>query len=176
MRLKYSLMLGAAAVAPVAATVANAADLTVGVEVPQLNVAEYHRPYVSMWIERKDQSFVNNLAVWYQVKSRNQGEGEKWLKDMRGWWRKSGRELKFPIDGVTSATRPVGTHKVTFNEGTAPFAKLPAGDYRLIVEAARESGGREILSVPFQWPPKKAEQLKQQGKDELGLVTLELKP
>lgn len=176
MRLKYSFLLGA--MAATSAGAAGAADLTVGIEVPQLKVAEYHRPYVSVWIERKDQSFVNNLAVWYQVKSRsgNTESGEKWLKDMRQWWRKSGRELKFPVDGVTSATRPVGTHKVSFTEGAAPFSKLAAGDYRLVVEAARESGGREILSIPFQWPPQKAAQAQQKGTDEIGLVTLELKP
>lgn len=170
MRLKYSFMFGA-----LAASSAGAADLTVGIEVPQLKVAEYHRPYVSVWIERKDQTFVNNLAVWYQVKSRGEN-GEKWLKDMRQWWRKSGRDLKLPIDGLTSATRPVGTHKLTFTEGAAPFAKLPAGEYRLVVEAARESGGREILSVPFQWPPAKAQQAEARGTDEIGLVTLEVKP
>jgi hypothetical protein len=172
MRLKYSFMLGAAASA--AAPFAGAAELAIGVEVPQLNVAEYHRPYVSMWIERKDQSFVGNLAVWH--KAARSAEGDKWLKDLRTWWRKSGRELKIPVDGVTSATRPVGAHRVAFTEGSAPFGKLAAGEYRLVVEAVRENGGREIVTLPFQWPPQGAGKQQLQGKDELGLVTLELKP
>lgn len=158
---------------------AGAADVNVSVEVPKIDVAAYHRPYVAIFIENKEQKFASNLAVWYQVKSRNnnaEGPGEKWLKDLRLWWRKSGRELSFPMDGLTSATRPVGTHKVSFTEGKGTLAKLPAGEYRLVVEAAREEGGREVVAIPFTWPPKAASEAKQQGKDELGLVTLELKP
>src|SRR5438445_807412 len=39
---------------------ALAADLNLKVEVPRLNVAEYHRPYVAIWIERPDQSVAGN--------------------------------------------------------------------------------------------------------------------
>ena len=34
---------------------AYAAELNLSVEVPQLNVAEYHRPYVAIWLEGADQ-------------------------------------------------------------------------------------------------------------------------
>ena len=34
---------------------ALAADLRVQVEIPQLDVAEYHRPYVALWIEQGNQ-------------------------------------------------------------------------------------------------------------------------
>ncbi|MBP7567904.1 MAG: DUF2271 domain-containing protein, partial [Burkholderiaceae bacterium] len=74
---------------------ALAADMALKVEIPRLTVAEYHRPYVAIWIEKNDQSFAGNLAVWYDIKMRN-NEGTKWLKDMRAWWRKSGRELTMP--------------------------------------------------------------------------------
>lgn len=74
-----------------------AAEMIVSIEIPKLNVAEYHRPYVAIWLEKPDQSFVGNLAVWYDVKLKN-NEGTKWLKDMRQWWRKSGRELDMPVD------------------------------------------------------------------------------
>src|SRR5512132_2313771 len=43
-------------------TQALAADLSVNIEIPVLNVAEYHRPYVAMWIERANQSVAANLA------------------------------------------------------------------------------------------------------------------
>ncbi len=75
---------------------AMAADLVVKLEVPKLNVAEYHRPYVAIWIERQDQTFAGNLAVWYDLKKRD-NEGVKWLKDMRQWWRRSGRDFG-PVD------------------------------------------------------------------------------
>lgn len=172
MHLRYSIALSAVALGT---PPLFAADLAVGVEVPRLSVAEYHRPYVSVWIARPDQSTATNLAVWFEQKKPN-AEGTKWLKDMRQWWRRSGRELQTPVDGVTSATRPVGRHKLAFADGAAPLGKLPAGEYQLMVEAAREGGGRELLSIPFQWPPAKAQQLTAQGKSELGEISIELKP
>ena len=32
----------------------------------------------------------------------------QWLPDLRQWWRKSGRTLQVPVDGVTGPTRPAG--------------------------------------------------------------------
>jgi len=154
---------------------AFAAGLDVGVEIPRLDVAEYHRPYVAAWIERPDASVATTLAVWYDVKMRD-GGGAKWLKDMRQWWRRTGRELEMPIDGVSSPTRPVGKHQMQFDEGSKPLDKLPAGEYKLVVEAAREVGGREVVSIPFTWPAAQGQQLTAQGKSELGQITLHLKP
>ena len=79
---------------------AIAADLDLSIEIPRLKVAEYHRPYVAAWIERPDNSVAANLLVWYDVDMKN-GEGTKWLKDIRQWWRRSGRTLKMPVDGVS---------------------------------------------------------------------------
>lgn len=45
-----------------------------------------------------------------------------------------------------------------------------------MVEAAREVGGRELVRVPFDWPPAKAERLTARGEHELGAVALDLKP
>lgn len=157
------------------ATEAMAADLNVKVELPRLNVAEYHKPYVAAWVEREDNSVATNLAVWYDMKLKN-NEGEKWLKDMRQWWRRSGRDQKMPVDGVSGATRGPGEHALAFTAGKVPLGELPAGNYKLVVEAAREVGGRELVSVPFTWPPKKAESLSAKGSSELGSVTVELKP
>ncbi len=158
-----------------AAAPAGAAEMNVKIEVPTLNVAEYHRPYLAAWIERADQSVAANLAVWYDVKKKDK-EGEKWLKDMRQWWRRSGREQQMPIDGVSGATRAPGEQKLNFGSGKGPIANLAPGDYVLMVEAAREVGGRELVKVPFQWPPKSAQSAKAQGTSELGAVALELKP
>ncbi|MDX3907910.1 MAG: DUF2271 domain-containing protein [Pigmentiphaga sp.] len=154
---------------------AQAADMAVRIEIPRLNVAEYHRPYVAVWVEGPDQKVAANLAVWYDVKLKND-EGTKWLKDMRQWWRRSGRELTMPADGISGATRPVGEHQLSFNEGKPPLGKLAAGKYELVVEAAREVGGRELLRIPFQWPPTAPAKSEARGEHELGRVALELKP
>ena len=152
---------------------AFAADLDIRVEIPRLDVAEYHRHYVALWLEKPDQSHVANLAVWYDLKLKDK-EGEKWLKDMRQWWRKSGRSLEMPVDGVSAATRAVGTHQLSYKGSEAPLKSLPAGDYNLVVEAAREVGGRELLRVPFTWP--QASTASAQGATELGTITLTIKP
>ncbi|WP_424814590.1 DUF2271 domain-containing protein [Roseococcus sp. YIM B11640] len=171
MRLLPSLAAAGLAATPVA----QAAELSVTVEIPQLNVAEYHRPYVAVWVERADQSAAANLAVWYAIRMRD-NEGEKWLKDMRQWWRRAGRELRMPVDGVSGATRAPGRHTLRFDAATGPLANLPAGQYNLVVEAAREVGGRELLRVPFQWPPTAAQAGQAQGSTELGSLDVEVKP
>jgi hypothetical protein len=122
MRRLLTVTITGLAAAPLAP--AMAADMNVKVEIPRLNVAEYHRPYVSMWIERADQSPVTTLAVWYDAKNK-EGQGTKWLKDMRQWWRKAGRDMQMPADGVSGATRAPGEHALTFSDGKAPLGKLP---------------------------------------------------
>src|SRR5574344_1689084 len=163
LHLRYSAAALTAASTLALSAPALAAGLSVGVEIPRLQVAEYHRPYVAIWIERADHSVASTLSVWYDLKLKN-AEGTKWLKDMRQWWRRTGRELELPIDGVSSPTRPVGQHT------------LAPGEYKLVVEAAREVGGRELVSIPFSWPATQATDLKAQGKTELGAITLSLKP
>jgi hypothetical protein len=155
-----------------AAMTAPAADLSVSVEIPTLPVAEYHRPYVAVWIEGADQTIAANLAVWYQVR----GDHTKWLPDLRQWWRRGGRDLKVPVDGLTGATRPVGQHLLKFDAAQEPLAKLPAGKYALVVEAVREVGGREAVRIPFEWPIKNAHRDAATGKTELGAIALTLNP
>ena len=158
------------------ATPAYAATLDVNVEIPKLNVAEYHRPYVAVWIEGADQKVASNLAVWYQMRDTAEGHGTKWLPDLRQWWRKSGRSLQVPVDGVTGPTRPVGKHEVSFAASQPQLKDLAPGEYTLVVEAAREVGGRELVKIPFSWPARAAQTGKAQGSTELGAVTLAVKP
>ncbi len=158
------------------ATPAYAATLDVNVEIPKLNVAEYHRPYVAVWIEGADQKVAANLAVWYQMRDTAEGHGTKWLPDLRQWWRKTGRSLKVPVDGVTGPTRPAGKHALSFNDKQPALKQLAPGNYTLVVEAVREVGGRELLKMPFDWPAKAAQSGKAQGDSELGAVSLAIKP
>jgi len=155
---------------------AYATTLDITVEVPKLNVAEYHRPYVAVWLEGADQKVAANLSVWYQQTGNSEGHGTKWLPDLRQWWRKSGRTLEVPVDGVTGPTRPVGTHGLSFKDSQPALKQLAPGNYTLVVEAVREVGGRELVKVPFTWPAKTAQAGSAQGSTELGKVTLAVKP
>jgi len=169
MRAALTVTLSGLALAP-----AWAADVAISVQIPRINQAEYHRPYVAIWLEQ-ERKHVADLAVWYDIKLRN-NEGTKWLKDMRQWWRVSGRDLDMPVDGLSQVTRPPGEHRVAIDSKNPAFEKLPAGAYNLVVEAAREVGGRELVRVPFEWPPKKAERGEASGSRELGKVAIELNP
>jgi hypothetical protein len=127
MRSLVSLTMTGALAAP-----ALAAEMTVSVEIPRLNVAEYHRPYVAIWLEKPDQSFIGNLAVW--------------------------------------------EHRISVALDQAPMKGLAAGEYHLVIEAAREVGGRELLRIPFRWPATAPQNLNVKGEHELGLVAIGLRP
>lgn len=150
----------------------HSSEFKVLLEVPRLNVAEYHRPYVALWIAKENKQVEINLNALYDLKLKDE-EGEKWLKDMRQWWRRSGRRLDMPVDGVSGATRGPGAHEFNY---TNKLSDLKPGQYQLMIEAAREVGGREILEIPFQWPVEKQQSLSVSGESELGKITLQLSP
>ncbi len=152
---------------------ASAASIDLTVTIPQLKVAEYHRPYVAIWLEQPGQAAVRNLALWYDADNREDG-GRKWLTELRQWWRKSGRTLKLPVDGITGATRAPGPQAISFP--ASKLAGLAPGNYELVVEAAREVGGKEVVRLPFSWPAKAPQTVKAAGKTELAAVTATIKP
>lgn len=150
------LLLGSAIATPAAAG-------TVTVTIPRLNVAEYHRPYVAVWLEPEGGGTPRTIAVWYDIKKGGSEPGTKWLSDLRTWWRKGGRSMAMPADGVSGATRAPGQHRITLPRDLRP------GNYVLNVEAARETGGRELVSVPISVPNGTAQA---SGRTELGAIGL----
>ena len=157
MRHSALLLVGAVVAAPAAAAG------TINVTIPQLKVAEYHRPYVAIWLEPAGGGAIRTLATWYDVKKGGNEPGTKWLSDLRAWWRKGGKSLNLPADGISGATRAPGSHAIPLP------ANLKAGEYILNVEAARETGGRELVTVPISIPAKPA---RAAGKTELGAISL----
>lgn len=139
---------------------------TLTVTIPRLTVAEYHRPYIAAWVEPTGGGPARTLAVWYDVKKKGNEPGTKWLSDLRTWWRKGGRSLNLAADGVSGVTRAPGAHRIPLP------ANLKPGAYTLYVEAARENGGRELVSVPLTVPAKNASAA---GQKELGAVSITLR-
>ena len=162
------VLLGLAAVQPAAA-----ASLDLKIELPRKSVAEFHRPYVAMWIEGAAGN--RHLNVWYEAKNREDG-GRKWLADLRQWWRRSGRTLSLPADGLSGATRAPGPQAISFGANRPALKGLAPGQYQLAVEAARELGAQEVVKVPFSWPPKAATTTTGKGALELGAITVVAKP
>lgn len=74
MQVRYSFV--APALAALFGTPLLAASLGASIEVPRLSVSEYHRPYVAAWIERQDNTVAATLAVWYDIRTKNNAEGE----------------------------------------------------------------------------------------------------
>lgn len=165
------IALPAALLTGLLASPALAADLTVGVKIPKMTVAEYHKPYVAIWIEGADETAVKTLAVWYDLKN-PKGEGANWLKDVRQWWRKSGRSTGAPA-AISGPTKAPGKQQIVIP--AARLADLKPGAYTLVVEAAREVGGREVVKVPFTWPAKGTQSASGAGTSELRAITLTLK-
>jgi hypothetical protein len=142
---------------------APASAQTINVTIPRLNVAEYHRPYLAAWIEPTGGGAARTIAVWYDTKKLGNEPGTKWLADLRTWWRKGGRSLRLPADGVSGATRVPGAYRIPLPTNIAP------GAYTLFVEAAREDGGRELVSVPLNVPVRAASA---SGRAELGTISI----
>lgn len=158
--MRKSLILAAGVVsAPVAAG-------TINVTIPRLTVAEYHRPYVAVWVEPANGGPARTLAVWYDVKKKGNEPGTNWLADLRTWWRKGGRSLNLAADGVSGATRAPGAYRIPLP------ADLRPGSYVLNVEAARENGGRELVQVPLNVPVRNASAT---GKTEVGAVSVSVR-
>jgi hypothetical protein len=78
---------------------------------------------------------------------------------------RGGPQYGAPAGGVSGATRAPGHHTIALP------ADLKPGAYTLKVEAARETGGRELVSVPITLPRAGG---KAAGHDELGAVTVTL--
>jgi len=206
MRIRYSVTVGSA-LGALSTLPAAAADIGVKLELPEITTGRYEQPYVAVFLEKSDDTFVRSLSLWHSLKNRHGGQaGDRYLPDLREWWRASGTTSQLPIDGVSSATRGPGTHELLFTENKPPLNQLPAGNYQLVVEVAREikgphgdgprgprpmrdgeagaprgAGGAskdalESLRIPFEWPVKKATTLDAKGKVELGAVAVTLTP
>lgn len=170
---KSTSVWGGALILTASASAASAGQLTVDLQVPQQSVAEYHRPYVAGWIEDGAGQAKATVFAWYDVKKRD-GGGLKYLKELRTWWRKAGRDLTLPADGVSGATRAPGRQTVTVD--SAALKGLPAGQYSLVIEASREAGGHDLVKLPLSYSPAKPVTVSGKGDGELGDVRVAYKP
>jgi hypothetical protein len=168
------LAFAAVAATGLTVSVANAGQVVLDIEIPAQKVAEYHKPYVAGWIEDASGNHVANAFLWYDVK-KQENRGAKWLKDLRSWWRKSGRDLA-STDGFSSATRAPGRNTLALDTNSSAFKGLKPGAYSFVVEASREQGGHDQVKLPLVWNSAKAATVSAKGTAELGTVKLSYKP
>lgn len=126
-------------------------------------VAEYRRPYIAVWITDPDKNAVRQLLV--------HGESLRWLREIPLWWRRYGRRDETMIDGLARATPLPGQHMLVWDGRDDRGHKVEEGDYLLHIEAAREHGGRELVTLPFHLSGSGFSSTAE-GKTELGSVSI----
>lgn len=60
---RYQCLAMALTILPLAA---GAADFTVELEIPAMQTAEYHRPYIAIWVEDAQRQPVAQFALWLE--------------------------------------------------------------------------------------------------------------
>lgn len=122
---------------------AQAASLQIDVAIPAVTQGEAHWPYVAVWIENEQEQSVRLVEIWRQKPD--------WLKDLRRFWRKIGRADKSLVDARTGATKGPGRYRLTWNGLDDQGQPVAPARYVLVVEAARENGGRNLVKQAFMW-------------------------
>ncbi|TEW54592.1 DUF2271 domain-containing protein [Psychromonas sp. RZ22] len=146
-----------------AKTIPDNATLDVHLELPVIETTSYARPYVAVWLENEQKKSVRTLQLWVGK--------DDWLKDLRSWWRKVGRNDRQLVDAVTSASRPAGKYRFTWDGLNDQGERIEQGEYTLYIEVVREHGGRNILRQKLQlFENGFSKQLK--PTQETGLITL----
>lgn len=123
-----------------------AADLQIELQLPKITEGQYHRPYVAVWVEDSAEKPVRLIEIWR--------EKPDWIKDLRRFWRKTGRADQPLVDARTGATKGPGQYKLSWDGKDNSGNAVPAGEYQLVVEAAREHGGRNMVKQKFSWDGK----------------------
>ncbi|MGB1298750.1 MAG: DUF2271 domain-containing protein [Psychrobium sp.] len=151
-------------ISSIAAFSTQATSLNVDFSLPKIDDKNYRKPYVAIWAEPKGDS--ENLLLWHFTK--HKGKKDKWLPDMRRWWRKEGRYSEGKFDGITGATKGAGQYNVDLD-----IAHLPK-KFTLFIEVVREKGGRSIVRQKIDLNSDK-KQFKLTASEELGEVTINVK-
>ena len=132
-------------------------------EIPQIDAQPYHRPYLSIWISDMEQKPLRNLLLL--------GDEQRWMQELRVWWRRVGRRNQTVIDGLSSATKRPGQYKVVW-DGLDDYGAPVAGKELLIhIEASRENGGRSYKKIPIDMN-QKDQLFTISGEDELGDIVI----
>jgi hypothetical protein len=160
----HSIALAAVLAAGAVLVPAQAADtLNIALELPKPEHGPYHRPYVAVWIENAQEQPVKLIELWR--------EKPDWIKDLRRFWRKTGRSDQALVDARTGATKGPGKYQLSWNGQDNAGQPVAAGSYLLVVEAAREHGGRNLVKQAFNWDGS-AVDIQVKAGSEIGAITL----
>lgn len=130
--------------------------------IPKITAANYRAPYVSVWVTDSDKKLVRTLAVW--------GKDEKWLNSNYVWWRRYGRMME-KLDAVAQPSRKPGNYRLAWDGRNDAGEKLPAGDYIVHIETAREHGEHSYQSLKLNVQEKASKQ-SLPAQNEIGAIQL----
>ena len=122
---------------------ATASELEIALQLPKISEGQYHRPYVAVWVEDSSEKSVRLIEIWR--------EKPDWIKDLRRFWRKTGRADQPLVDARTGATKGPGQYRLRWDGKDDQGVAVPNGEYQLVIEAAREHGGRNLVKQAFAW-------------------------
>lgn len=113
---------------------------SINYEIPALTVAEYRRPYAAIWISDDSGNAIRHLQLL--------GDN-RWLRDLRWWWRKYGRTDDSLVDALAGATAKPGLYHLSWDGRDLHGKHVSKGNYELHMEVVREHGEREAVVLPF---------------------------
>jgi hypothetical protein len=120
-------------------------ELAVDLEIAPQEGFRYHRPYVAVWIEDANGRPVRTLSAWVNTS----GRGPRYIRELRRWFsmEREQEEAGGPdlITTVSSATRLPGQYTVTWNGRDDRGNVVDQGNYRVLIEAAREHGSYQLM-------------------------------
>ena len=114
-------------------------QLTVDLEIPDMKVAKYERPYVAAWIADADRNLIRILML--------AGDEPRWMEENYYWFRRFGRKAGSLVDAMSGPTRRPGQYTLVWDGLDDDGKPVPPGDYILHIEAAREHGDHQHDSL-----------------------------
>lgn len=120
-------------------------ELAVDFDVAQQNGGRYHRPYVAVWVEDSAGSPVRTLMLWVNTN----GRGPRYIHELRRWFSAERQAMQQGspdlVATISSATRLPGKYNVAWNGRDDRGRVVEQGNYRLLIEAAREHGSYQLM-------------------------------
>ena len=141
----------------------NGFELSVDFVIPEIEEADYERPYVAIWVGDGDRGLVRVLML--------AGEEARWQEENYVWHRRFGRKAGSLVGAVARPTRRPGAYTVVWDGLRDDGSAAGPGDYVLHFEAAREHGGHQYESLELSFGGEPFESDLAMG-DELGAVTV----
>jgi len=150
-------------------------ELTVALDIAQIQGGRVERPYLAVWIEDKDKFPVRTLAVLYRERE------ARYLAELKAWYKAD--RLRAMAEGtdilgsVSSATRAPGHYTFKWDLKDAQGKLIPPGTYTVSIEAAREHGTYQIMrqAIALTGAPTKAD-IPLNGGIEISAASLDYHP